>query len=79
MQRGLLVEFSCNPHSLLDSPLESFAGCEIICPWVTSGCYNIIELSYAKGGLWLKYFGNILVIQTHFVQKWQEQSQTMLL
>ena len=28
MQRGLLVEFSCNPHSLLDSPLESFAGCE---------------------------------------------------
>jgi len=40
MQRGLLVEFSCNPHSLLDSPLESFACCEIICPWVTSGCYN---------------------------------------
>jgi len=30
---------------------------------------NLIELSYAKGGLWLKYFGNILVIQTHFVQK----------
>ena len=40
MQRGLLVEFSCNPHSLLDSPLESFTRCEIICPWVTSGCYN---------------------------------------
>ena len=57
MQRGLLVEFSCNPHSLLDSPLESFAGCEIICPWVTSGCYNnlvafhsctftVVELNY---------------------------------
>jgi len=28
MQQGLLVEFSCNPHSLLDSPLESFTACE---------------------------------------------------
>jgi len=45
MQRGLLVEFSCNSHSLLDSPLESFTACEIICPWVTSGCYNIHSLS----------------------------------
>jgi len=47
MQRGLLVEFSynpCNPYSLLDSPLESFARCEIICPWVTSGCYNRLRL-----------------------------------
>ena len=40
---------------------------------------NPIEPLYAKEGLWLEYFGNILVIQTHFVQKWQEQSQTMLL
>ena len=31
------------PHSLLDSPLESFARCEIICPWVTSGCYNTTQ------------------------------------
>jgi len=45
MQRGLLVEFSCNPHSLLDSPLESFTACEIICPWVTSGCYNRVDPS----------------------------------
>jgi len=65
MQWGLLVEFSCNPHSLLDSPTESFTACEIICPWVTSGCYNrkgkhfldlvddnlnIIELVYTKEG-----------------------------
>jgi len=44
MQWGLLVEFSYNPHSLLDSLLESFASCEIICPWVTSGCYNTLEI-----------------------------------
>ena len=35
------------PHSLLDSPLESFARCKIICPWVMSGYYNILLVKNA--------------------------------
>jgi len=62
MQRGLLVEFSCNPHSLLDSPLESFASCEIICPWVTSGCYNTLILKKVEfNNCVISFFTNYLV------------------
>ena len=45
MQRGLLVEFSCNfPTLYLIAHWRSFARCEIICPWVTSSCYNTFLL-----------------------------------
>jgi len=60
MQRELLVEFSCNPHSLLDSPLESFTRCEIICPWVMSGCYNRYHHRIFQEnpiGLWINLIG----------------------
>ena len=56
------------PHSLLNSPTESFACCEIICPWVMSGCYNSGEqaIEFLKSHsifiLWLYLFLSSLYV-----------------